>query len=105
MIKHLEYYRHGMTEPLATLYIYKKVEDGKIVGTLRISIYRNAVLVVYESDKLEGGEVLDVLPISAENIAKLISKFYEPNRDDIVIIGEKRIIDEVIANALSIIEV
>jgi len=94
-----------MTEPLATLYIYKKVEDGKIVGTLRISIYRNAVLVVYESDKLEGGEVLDVLPISAENIAKLISKFYEPNRDDIVIIGEKRIIDEVIANALSIIEV
>jgi len=94
-----------MTEPLATLYIYKKVEDGKIVGTLRISIYRNVVLVVYESDKLEGGEVLDVLPISAENIAKLISKFYEPNRDDIVIVGEKRIIDEVIANALSIIEV
>lgn len=94
-----------MTEPLASLYVYKKVEDGKIVGTLRVSVYRNMAIAIYESDKLEGGEVIDVTAVNPENIAKLILKFYEPSKDDIVIIGERKVIDEVISNVLSMIEV
>lgn len=105
MLKHVEYSRHGITEPLAILYIYKKVEDGKVIGALKIQIYRNMAIAVYESDKLEGGEVVDISPIDPQSIVKLISKYYEPTRDDIVIYGEKRILDEILNDLYQYIDI
>ncbi len=96
MIKFAEYVKHSMTEPLLLVYLYKKVEDGKVVAAFRVQMYKNMVIVVYEDDKLEGGEVIDVLPGSVENAVRAIRKYYEENVDDLVIYGEETYVDRLL---------
>ncbi|BBD72011.1 hypothetical protein HS1genome_0400 [Sulfodiicoccus acidiphilus] len=95
MIKHVEWTRHGLTEPQLTVMIYKKVEDGKVVAGYRIMYYRNTILVVYEDDRLSGGEVVDMATASTYKLAELIDKYYDRG-DDLVITGEPRIGEEVL---------
>ena len=51
MIKYAEYTRHSMTEPLLLVYVYKKVEDGKVISTFRVNVYKNMAVAIYEDDK------------------------------------------------------
>ncbi|MDT7862182.1 MAG: hypothetical protein RRA45_08210 [Saccharolobus sp.] len=94
MIKHAEYTRHGITEPMLLIMVYKKVEDGKIVSAFRFSVYKNMIITVYEDDKLQGGEVLDFDIYNMTNLINKIRKYYDDAIDDLVIFGEKQYVDE-----------
>ncbi|MEW9492452.1 MAG: hypothetical protein TQ35_0009690 [Candidatus Aramenus sulfurataquae] len=96
MIKFAEYVKHSLTEPLLLVYLYKKVEDGKVVAAFRIQMYRNMAFVVYEDDKLKGGEVVDVMTGSVESVVKAIEKYYEKDVDDLVIYGEENYVDQLL---------
>ncbi|ARM76038.1 hypothetical protein [Acidianus manzaensis] len=98
MLKHIEYIRHGLTEPKMTVYIYKKVEDGKIVSAFRIMLYKDKVITVYEDDKLSGGEVSDMLEGKIDNVLSLIKKYYDENIDDLIIYGEQSEVDKLLDN-------
>lgn len=101
MIKHAEYTRHGITEPLMLIMLYKKVEDGKVVSAFRFSVYKNMITIVYEDDKLQGGEVLDFDIYNMTNLINKIKKYYDEAIDDIVIFGEKQYVDEFLNRFLS----
>ncbi|QKQ99166.1 hypothetical protein GWK48_01050 [Metallosphaera tengchongensis] len=93
MLKYSEYVRHGITEPLLLIYVYKKVEDGKVISAFRINVYKNMAVAVYEDDKLQGGEVIDIFPGSLEHILRIIEKYYQKDVDDLVVFGEKSYVD------------
>lgn len=94
MIKHAEYTRHGITEPIMLVMVYKKVEDGKIISAFRFSIYKNMIITVYEDDKLQGGEVIDFDIFNMVNLINKVRKYYDDNIDDLVIFGEKQYVDD-----------
>ncbi len=89
-IKYYEWNRHGLTEPLLTVNLFKKVEDGKVVACFRFMYYLNAILVVYEDDRYRGGELMEIVPSNVENLKKVLSKYYD-DRDDLIIIGERSV--------------
>ncbi|AEB94876.1 MAG: hypothetical protein QXR57_07940 [Metallosphaera sp.] len=93
MIKYSEYVRHSMTEPLLLIYVYKKVEDGKIISTFRVNVYKNMAVAIYEDDKLQGGEIVDVFPNTTEHLLRIIEKYYQKEIDDLVVFGEKNYVD------------
>jgi hypothetical protein len=95
MIKHVEWSRHSLTEPPLIVMIYKKVEDGKVVAGYRVMYYRNTILVVYEDDRLPGGELVDMAPSSVQNLINIIDKYYDRG-DDLIIVGEQRVGEEVV---------
>lgn len=94
MLKYAEYVRHGLGEPLANVNVYKKVEDGKVIAILKILVYKNQSFAVYETDKLEGGEVVEILPNSVSSILRAVKKYYDPKTDDVTVLGEKSFVDE-----------
>ncbi|EHP68161.1 MAG: hypothetical protein RXS23_04255 [Metallosphaera yellowstonensis] len=96
MIKYAEYVRHSMTEPILMIYVYKKVEDGKVVSAFRINVYRNMAVAVYEDDKLQGGEVLDVFPGTLDHIVRTVNRYYQKETDDLIIYGEKTLVDSLL---------
>jgi hypothetical protein len=96
MIKYAEYTRHSLTEPLLLVYLYKKVEDGKIVSAFRIQMFKNMTISIFEDDKLQGGDVVDILTGSVDNVKKIIDKYYEETIDDLVIYGEQKYVDELL---------
>ncbi|MBB5252776.1 hypothetical protein [Sulfurisphaera ohwakuensis] len=96
MLKYVEYTRHSMAEPLATINIYKKVEDGKIISTFKILVYKNMSITVFETDKLEGGQIIEMTSEKIESIIKIINKYYDEKTDDLTILGEERVVDEII---------
>ncbi|AWR97392.1 hypothetical protein DFR86_07405 [Acidianus sulfidivorans JP7] len=96
MLKYVEYTRHGITEPKMTVYIYKKVEDGKIVSAFRIMMYKNKVITIYEDDKLDGGDISDLLDGEIESVLTEIKKYYDESTDDLIIYGEKDYVDKLL---------
>jgi hypothetical protein len=94
MLKYAEYIRHGLGEPLGNVNVYKKVEDGKVIAILKVVVYRNQSFAIYETDKLEGGEVVEILPNSITSIMRVIEKYYDPKIDDITVLGEKKFVDD-----------
>jgi hypothetical protein len=54
VLKYVEYTHHSLCEPLLTVNVYKKVEDGKVVALLKTMLYKNRGVVIYETDKLTG---------------------------------------------------
>ncbi|BCU66957.1 hypothetical protein HS7_03940 [Sulfolobales archaeon HS-7] len=99
-VKYYEWIRHGMTEPLLTVNVYKKVEDGKVIATYRIVYYANTTFVIYEDDKYRGGEVVDIIPSSIEGVKKEVLKYYEDGKDDLIVTGEQdygeKLLDELL---------
>lgn len=85
-----------MTEPILMIYVYKKVEDGKVVSAFRINVYRNMAVAVYEDDKLQGGEVLDVFPGTLDHIVRTVNRYYQKETDDLIIYGEKTLVDSLL---------
>lgn len=96
MLKHVEYMRHGLTEPLMTVFIYKKVEDGKIISAFRIMLYKKKIITIYEDDRLEGGDVTEVLDGGIENVITIIKKYYDERTDDLIVYGEKNQVDRLL---------
>ncbi|MDT7876233.1 MAG: hypothetical protein RXQ80_04010 [Sulfolobaceae archaeon] len=96
MLKYVEYTRHSLCEPLLTVNVYKKVEDGKVIALLKVMIYKNMGIAVYETDKLDGGDLIEVVPYNMESIINVVKKFYDPKSDDITVLGEKNLVDEFI---------
>lgn len=96
MLKYVEYTRHSLCEPLLTVNVYKKVEDGKVIALLKVMMYKNMGVVIYETDKLDGGELIEVVPNNMESIINIVKKFYDPKSDDITVLGEKNLVDEFI---------
>ncbi|BDC19396.1 hypothetical protein [Acidianus sp. HS-5] len=96
MLKHLEYTRHSMTEPLVTVYLYKKVEDGKIVSAFRIMVYKDTIISIYEDDKLQGGVISDVENGGMDKAYEVVKKYYDDNTDDMIIYGEKDLVDQLL---------
>lgn len=96
MLKHLEYMRHSMTEPLVTVYLYKKVEDGKIISAFRIMMYKDSVISIYEDDKLQGGVISDIENGGVDKAYEIIKKYYDETSDDMVIHGEKDLVDQLL---------
>jgi hypothetical protein len=94
VLKYVEYTHHSLCEPLLTVNVYKKVEDGKVVALLKIMLYKNQGVVIYETDKLDGGDLIEVLPNDMDAIINVVRKFYDPKSDDITIFGEKNLVDE-----------
>lgn len=94
MLKYAEYIRHGLGEPLGNVNVYKKVEDGKIIAILKVVVYRNQSFAIYETDRLEGGEVVEILPNSITSIIRVVEKYYDPKVDDITVLGEKKFVDD-----------
>lgn len=94
MLKYVEYTRHGLGEPLGSVNVYKKVEDGKVVAILKVVVYRNQSFAIYETDRLEGGEVVEILPNSISSIMRVVEKYYDPKVDDITVLGEKKFVDD-----------
>lgn len=99
MIKYAEYTRHSMTEPLLLVYVYKKVEDGKVISTFRVNVYKNMAVAIYEDDKLQGGEVVDVFPGTTEHVLRVVERYYQKEVDDLVIFGEKSYVDSFLEKA------
>lgn len=95
-IKHIEWTRHGLGEPLLAVDLYKKVEDGKVIGCFRLMYLRNGVITLYESDTFKGPEIVDIGPSSLNFIIKQLEKYFEDDRDDIVIRGEREIGEELL---------
>ena len=96
MLKYVEYTRHSMAEPLLSVNIYKKVEDGKVISVFKVLLYKNMSITIYESDKLEGGEVIEMLPGKLDSIVKIINKYYDEKTDDLTIFGEQKLVDELL---------
>ena len=96
MLKYVEYTRHSLCEPLLTVNVYKKVEDGKVIALLKVMMYKNMGVVIYETDKLDGGELIEVVPNNMESIINIVKKFYDSKSDDITVLGEKNLVDEFI---------
>ena len=94
MLKYAEYIRHGLGEPLGNVNVYKKVEDGKVIAILKVVVYRNQSFAIYETDRLEGGEVVEILPNSITSIMSVVEKYYDPKVDDITVLGEKKFVDD-----------
>lgn len=94
MLKYAEYVRHGLGEPIGVVNVYKKVEDGKVIAILKVVVYKNQSFAIYETDKLEGGEVVEILPNSMTSIIRIIEKYYDPKVDDITVLGEKKFVDD-----------
>ncbi|MDT7872822.1 MAG: hypothetical protein RXQ78_05950 [Sulfolobaceae archaeon] len=94
MLKYAEYIRHGLGEPLGNVNVYKKVEDGKVIAILKVVVYRNQSFAIYETDRLEGGEVVEILPNSITSIMRVVEKYYDPKVDDITVLGEKKFVDD-----------
>jgi len=94
MLKYAEYVRHGLGEPLGNVNVYKKVEDGKVIAILKVVVYRNQSFAIYETDRLEGGEVVEILPNSITSIMRVVEKYYDPKVDDITVLGEKKFVDD-----------
>ncbi|QGR18654.1 hypothetical protein [Stygiolobus azoricus] len=94
MLKYAEYVRHGLGEPIGNVNVYKKVEDGKVIAILKVVVYKNQSFAIYETDKLEGGEVVEILPNSMTSIIRIIEKYYDPKVDDITVLGEKKFVDD-----------
>jgi hypothetical protein len=94
MLKYAEYVRHGLGEPLGNVNVYKKVEDGKVIAILKVVVYRNQSFAIYETDRLEGGEVVEILPNSITSIMRVVEKYYDPKADDITVLGEKKFVDD-----------
>ncbi|AAY79792.1 hypothetical protein [Sulfolobus acidocaldarius] len=93
MLKYYEYTRHTLCEPLLTINIYKKVEDGKVIALTRISVYKNTSIVTYETDKLDGAEILELIPTAIDSLIKTIKKYYDSKFDDITVFGERQLVD------------
>lgn len=90
-LKNYEWSRHGLTEPLLTAIVYKKVEDGKNIAAYRFLYYVNKVITIFEDNSYRGGEVIEETnEATIEGLAKEISKFSEDN-DDLIVIGEEKI--------------
>lgn len=104
MLKHVEYVRHGITEPIMTVYVYKKIEDGKIVAAFRIMLYKKKIITVYEDDKLSGGEISDMLDGDTSTIMNLIKKYYDDRIDDLIIYGEKTQVDKLLEELENYVE-
>ena len=85
-----------MAEPLLNVNIYKKVEDGKIISVFKILVYKNMSITVYETDKLDGGEIVEMVPGNLDSVVKIISKYYDDRIDDLTILGEKKLVDELL---------
>lgn len=51
---------------------------------------------IFEDDKLQGGDVVDILTGSVDNVKKIIDKYYEETIDDLVIYGEQKYVDELL---------
>lgn len=96
MIKQVEYTRHSMTEPLVTVYLYKKVENGKIISAFRIMMYKDGVISIYEDDKLQGGVISDIEKGGVDKAYEIIKKYYDDTNDDMVIYGEKELVDKLL---------
>ncbi|MUN28439.1 hypothetical protein [Sulfuracidifex metallicus] len=96
MLKYAEYTRHSLTEPLLTVTLYKKVEDGKIVGAFRFLYFKNHIIILYEDDSYSGADVISIETASIGKLAENIKKFYDKDTDDLSIIGEKSILDKAI---------
>lgn len=96
MLKYLEYTRHSMAEPLLNVNIYKKVEDGKVVSVFKILVYKNMSITVFETDKLEGGEIVEMSSEKVDSIVKIINKYYDKRTDDLTILGEQKYVDELV---------
>ncbi|BFH73702.1 hypothetical protein SJAV_16460 [Sulfurisphaera javensis] len=96
MLKYVEYTRHTMAEPLMTVNIYKKVEDGKVISTFKILVYKNMSITVFETDKLEGGQVIEMTSEKIDSVLKIIYKYYDEKTDDITILGEEKLVDELV---------
>ncbi len=96
MLKYAEYTRHSLTEPLVNIIIYKKVEDGKIIGAFRFLYYRNNLMVLYEDDSYKGADLIEVGNASISGLVESVKRFYDDETDDLSIIGEKALLDEVL---------
>lgn len=93
MLKYAQYTRHGMTEPIMNITIFKKVEDGKVVAAIKVMVFKNKAIAIYESDKLDGGEILNEFSSNVEDIVKFINNYYDDNIDDLTVFGEKQLVD------------
>jgi len=96
MLKYVEYTRHSMAEPLLSVNIYKKVEDGKVISVFKILVYKNMSITVFETDKLDGGEVIEMTSEKLDSVVKIINKYYDERVDDITIFGEQKFVDELV---------
>ena len=85
-----------MAEPLVSVNIYKKVEDGKVISVFKILVYKNMSITVFETDKLDGGEVVEMTSEKLDSVVKVINKYYDERIDDITIFGEQKFVDELI---------
>ncbi len=85
-----------MTEPLVTVYLYKKVEDGKIISAFRIMIYKDSIISIYEDDKLQGGVLADIENGGIDKVYEVVKKYYDDNTDDMIIYGEKDLVDQLL---------
>ncbi|MCY0859074.1 MAG: hypothetical protein OWQ54_01455 [Sulfolobaceae archaeon] len=94
MLKLAQYTRHGMTEPLLNITIFKKVEDGKVIAEIKIMVFKNKAIAVYENDKLDGGEVLSEFSPNVQEIVKFINNYYDDQIDDLTVFGEKQMVDD-----------
>lgn len=85
-----------MAEPLLSVNIYKKVEDGKVISVFKILVYKNMSITVFETDKLDGGEVIEMTSEKLDSVVKIINKYYDERVDDITIFGEQKFVDELV---------
>ncbi len=100
MLKYYEYARHSMGEPLVTAYVYKKAEGGKITSVFKAMFFSDwAYVIVHEEDDLRGGEVLNCG--KGRGGLEELFKFYDPEWDDFIVVGEKNYVDELLSDYLS----
>ncbi|BBG24346.1 hypothetical protein [Sulfuracidifex tepidarius] len=96
MLKYAEYTRHSLTEPILNVIVYKKVEDGKIIGAFRFLYYKNNIIILYEDDSYKGADLIEVSDASLNKLIESIRRFYDEENDDMSLIGEKALLDEVV---------
>ncbi len=101
MLKYAEYTRHSLTEPILNVIVYKKVEDGKIIGAFRFLYYKNNIIVLYEDDSYKGADLIEVNEASINKLVENIRRFYDEENDDMSLIGEKALLDEVVRKIYS----
>ncbi len=70
-----------------------------MISTFRVNVYKNMAVAIYEDDKLQGGEVVDVFPGTNEHILRVVEKYYQKEIDDLVIFGEKNYVDSFLDKA------
>ncbi|MGC9106117.1 MAG: hypothetical protein ACP5HQ_06850 [Thermoprotei archaeon] len=99
MLKHYEFTRHSMGEPLVTVSLYKKAEGDKVVAVFRLLVFReNQYVVIYEGDELKGADL--VACGKGDGLTQLL-KFYEPERDDLIVSGERERVEAVLEEYFS----